>query len=284
MPRFLLATLLLSPLATIRAEDVHDHPVHSDFQSKPTVVRVLVPDTYAERTDNRRFQVLYLLPVEAGESRHWGDALAEVKQLDLHNKHELICVYPTFSHLPWYADHPTDPGIQQESYFLQDVVPLIDRSYATQASPQGRLLVGFSKSGWGAFSLLLRHSQRFGRAAAWDAPLEMAAPNRYGMEPIFGTQENFEAYRISSLLAEVDVEAFSSTPRLIHLGYDNFRTHHLKTEERLVERQIPHLFHDGPRRKHHWESGWLATAVWLLTQTSYSSVQRQQATASGSAP
>ena len=51
--------------------------------------------------------------------------------------------------------------------------------------------IGFSKSGWGAFSLLLRHPEVFGRAAAWDAPLMLEQPNRYGMGAVFGSQENF---------------------------------------------------------------------------------------------
>jgi hypothetical protein len=59
----------------------------------------------------------------------------------------------------------------------------------------GLLLLGFSKSGWGAlFSLLLRHPDVFGKAAAWDAPLVMDSPGRHGNGDIFGTPENFEKY------------------------------------------------------------------------------------------
>ena len=38
-------------------------------------------------------------------------------------KHKAIFVAPTFSHLPWYADHPSDASIRQETYFLKVVVP-----------------------------------------------------------------------------------------------------------------------------------------------------------------
>ena len=53
--------------------------------------------------------------------------------------------------------------------------------------PHARLLLGFSKSGWGAFSLLLRYPERFGKAAAWDAPLMQERPDRFGMGEILGT-------------------------------------------------------------------------------------------------
>ena len=58
----------------------------------------------------------------------------------------------------------------------------IEQHYPARADRDGRLLVGFSKSGWGAYSLLLRHPDRFGKAAAWDAPLmeERAGPLRHG--------------------------------------------------------------------------------------------------------
>src|SRR5437773_1672793 len=83
------------------------------------------------------------------------------------------------------------PKIRQETYFVKVVVPFVEKQYPAQAEPGGRLLVGFSKSGWGAYSLLLRHPDVFGKAAAWDAPLTMTRP-QYGMADIVGTPEQFE--------------------------------------------------------------------------------------------
>ncbi len=236
------------------------HTVRSEYQSGPTRIKVLLPDPLEE---GRRYPVLYVLPVEAGEGTRWGDGAAEVKKHDLANRHGLICVLPTFSQLPWYADHPTDPGIRQESHFLRVVVPAVERRYPAIAKPEGRLLLGFSKSGWGAFSLLLRNPQMFGKAAAWDAPLAEDRPARFGMGPIFGPQENFERYRISALLTK-QADALRGKPRLVLTGYDNFRSHHVETHKRLVALGIPHTYRDGPRRDHHWHSGWLPEAVDLL--------------------
>jgi hypothetical protein len=123
--------------------------------------------------------------------------------------------------------------------------------------------LGFSKSGWGAFSLLLRHPKVFGKAAAWDAPLMMARPNRYGMGDIFETQSNFEKYRIKRLLVRQDNRAHSGK-RLILLGYGNFRDHHVKAHALMLKERISHEFRDGPPRKHDWHSGWVPTAAELL--------------------
>jgi len=238
--------------------------VRSPYQAGETLVKVLLPDAYEAAGPCR---VLYVLPVEEGDGKVWGDAMAEVRSHDLHNKHRLICVYPTFSQLPWYADHPSDPQVRQESYFLQVVIPLVENRYRVVGGREGRLLVGFSKSGWGAFSLLLRHPDLFDRAAAWDAPLTESRPERFGMGPIFGIQENFERYRITSLLNHQAGQLAGPRPRLVLTGYGNFRQAHVDAHQQMTELGIPHLYRDGRQRKHHWQSGWLAEAVELLCST-----------------
>ncbi len=156
----------------VRAEgydaNVLVHTAASEYQQGKTQIKVLLPDAFSARG---RYKTLYLLPVESGDGKRWGDPMAEAVRCDLHNKHKLICVFPTFSDLPWYADHPTNGEIRQESQLLRVVLPLVERNYPVLAERDGRLLVGFSKSGWGAWSLLLRHPDVFGKAAAWDAPL-----------------------------------------------------------------------------------------------------------------
>lgn len=236
------------------------HAVQSEFQAGTTEIHVLLPSRLDPQA---KYPVLYVLPVEAGDGRQWGQPRQEVKRLGLSDKYGWICVYPTFSHLPWYADHPDNPRIRQESYFVRVVVPFVERAYPAQGKPEGRLLVGFSKSGWGAFSLLLRHPQLFGTAAAWDAPLAMERPDRFGMGEIFGTQENFAPYQITRLFRE-QAEQVRHGQRLIHLGYDNFRDQHAVAEKVLNESRIEHVFHDGPQRRHAWGSGWLPEAVELL--------------------
>ncbi len=237
------------------------HRLKSPRQAGETQVRVLVPEGI-NSTDKLR--VLYVLPVEAGREHRFGDGLAEIHRLGLHSKHRLLCVAPTFSHLPWYADHPSDKTIQQESYLLRDVVPLVDAQYPTTGRCEDRLLLGFSKSGWGAFSLLLRNPTVFGKAIAWDAPLALSEPGKYGSGPIFGPAENFRCYQLTELIKS-RAEELKGTPRLMHIGFGNFRAEHENFEQQLLALQVPHLYVDGPQRKHVWESGWIEPAVRMLT-------------------
>ncbi len=239
------------------------HAVDSPYHAGRTEIRILLPD---RMEPDRRYPAVYVLPVEAGTEHEYGSGLLEVQRRDLHNKCRAVFVAPTFSHLPWYADHPTDPRNRMETHFLHVVVPFVEEHYPVQPQSGGRLLLGFSKSGWGALSLLLRHPHMFGRAAAWDSPLMKDKPDQFGMGEVFGTQENFEKYHVARLLAERAKE-LRGDPRLILTGYGNFRQHHQQAHDLLVKLGVPHVYRDGPERQHDWHSGWVEESVELLLQT-----------------
>jgi hypothetical protein len=87
--------------------------------------------------------------------------------------------------------------------------------------------------------------------------------DQFGMADVFGTQENFEEYRISRLLEQRAAE-LRGQDRLILVGYGNFRQHHQEAHELMKKLGIPHEYRDGPKRKHEWHSGWVEEAVELL--------------------
>ena len=236
------------------------HSIASEFQTGTTLVRVLLPDSLQE---GKLYRVIYVLPVEAGTENRYGDGLLEIKRHNLHNKHQVVFAAPTFAQLPWYADHPTNASIRQESHFLRVVLPLVERTYPVMPRAEGRFLLGFSKSGWGAWSMLLRHADVFQRAAAWDAPLTMTRIGKYGNAPIFGTQENFEAYCVASLLRQ-HAKQLGSETRFVLTGIGNFRQQHEDIHALLNELHIPHAYRSTPLRKHTWGSGWVPEAVELL--------------------
>lgn len=255
----LAALLLAAAVALSAAEQVHR--LRSPRQAGETTVRVFSPDSSDTPSPPR---LLLVLPVEAGTEDRWGDPAAEVRRIDLANRYQLVVAIPTFSALPWYADHPTDKRLRQESYLLGDVLPLIDRHHGTRPAAGETMVVGFSKSGWGAWSLLLRHPDIFARAAAWDAPLMQRKPDKYGMGPVFGNQPNFNRYLVSDLVKR-RVSLLRQRERLVLIGYfGSFRAHHIAMHRLLTELEVPHTYRDGPKRDHHWESGWLDEAVRLL--------------------
>ncbi len=261
-----------SHIASRKADEMVDRPkpeiLHLDSQyvEAPTEVEVLVPD---EIVPGRRYRVVYILPVSPGREGRWGSGMREASNLDAANRHGVICVGPTFPRHPWYADHPGNPRLREESYVLRDVVPLVDERYPTEASPHGRLLLGFSKSGWGAFTLLLRNPDVFGRAVAWDAPLDMRQlPEGWGLEEHFGDAAHFARHRILDLLRQRADLLREQPPRLGLLNSPDlgFAGQMMALHEAMDTLGIPHLWKTSAASSHDWSSGWFPEALQCLME------------------
>lgn len=246
---------------------IRSHQLNSPFQAGDTTVRVLLPD---QLDRSRQYRVLYVLPVVAGAERRFGDGLQQIRNHGLQNEHRLICVAPEFTAAPWFADHDSDPKKRDESHLLKTVLPFVEQSYPALPQAQGRLLIGFSKSGWGAISLLLRNPQTFHRAAAWDTGI------RIDMGPItdqersariardFGSRENFEQYRLSASLRRRG-HLLGEEPRLFYYNTEGKRAMGGAALHRLmVELNIRHRYVLEPQRRHRWDSGWIPEAVQFL--------------------
>jgi enterochelin esterase-like enzyme len=264
----LLAALTLPGWGAVKNEDgflVHQLP--SPYQAKDTSLRVLLPD---KMEAGQKYRVLYVLPVhEDGLFTH-GDGLLEMKKHNYHNEHQLICVAPAFTTKPWFADHDLNPQKRDESHFLKTVIPFIDKNFPTQANGEGRFLIGFSKSGWGALALLFRNPQLFQKVAAWDSGIrvdtgpvtEEDRSERIARE--WGTVKNFEANRLSNLI-KTRGKDLGDKARLFYFSTEGTRAiGGVEIHRLLVENEIPHRYVFEPYRKHAWDTGWIPEAVEFL--------------------
>ncbi len=255
----LSASLLRAQPAPHTGHDLHyrSYTISSQHQLYDNSLRIYAPPQHDAK-------LLFLLPVNPDISYRWGDGFETALRLRLAEKHRMVLIAPSFTHWPWFADHPTNAKIRQETYFLKDVLPFVDRLYPGAK----RLLVGFSKSGNGALTLLLRHPQLFHAASAWDAPLMKTAPDQFGMNEIFGDTAGFAPYAVPRLL-EQHAAVFRGAPRRIAiLGYDAFAEHMKQAHESMQRLDIPHHYNNATWRAHRWDSGWLEEAVRLLSEMS----------------
>lgn len=247
--------------------EIKSFRIASPFQAESTSVRVLLPEGL---TSAQQYRVLYVLPVVKKDNRRFGDALAEIEKNGFHNKYRLICVAPEFTSLPWYANHESNMKQQDESHFIKTVIPFVDGNFPTINNERGRLLLGFSKSGWGAFSLLLRHPDLFYKAAGWDIGIRIDTgpisqkERAERIERIFGSTANFERYRISTLLKK-QAGLLQGKARLFYYNTESKRALGGAEIHRLmVQLGIPHRYLFEPKRRHRWDSGWIPEAVRFL--------------------
>ena len=240
------------------------YAVRSPYLGATGVVEVLLPDGVKQ---GERFRTLYVLPVEAGVGGVYGDGLAEVRACDIHNRHRLICATTSFDTLPWYGAHATNPQMRHEQHIREVVVPLVESRYPATGAPADRLLLGFSKSGWGAVSMLLRNPELYGAACSWDAPLMMDESSlSFRSLDHFGTPAQAAAYAPVSLVRQRASLLAQQPARLAILGCDKFAQHTIQYHELLEALRVPHVFNNDLRAEHRWDSGWLPVAVDLFLQ------------------
>lgn len=242
--------------------------VTSNRQMVETTIRVLEPD-HREATVPPR--VLFLLPSCPELSHRSGDGLDEVLKHDLHNRHGLIAVAPTFADWPWMTDLPDRQTFQQVLYFIEDVVGFVDQLYPDAT----RLLIGYSKGGSAALQLLLRYSEMFRAAAAFDSPVMKEQPDQWEMPYFWPNPEHFRNFAIPHLL-RTRGQDLGPDPRLALFGYGNFGKNapewtfdHLSAaHELMTSLGIPHVYDNDTHRAHRWDSGWLPEAVATLDRMS----------------
>ncbi|MEI8010935.1 MAG: hypothetical protein WCI27_00440 [Candidatus Omnitrophota bacterium] len=115
--------------------------VKREYQNGITDIRVLMPE-HMEK--GKKYKVLYILPVVSHVTDFWWNSgLLQAVKYDVHNKYNLICVYPTFEKMPWYGDNSKDLRIRQESFLVKFVVPFVDKHFSTIQDASGRYLLGF---------------------------------------------------------------------------------------------------------------------------------------------
>ncbi len=149
---------------------------------------------------------------------------------------------------------------------------------------KGRLLFGFSKSGWGAFSLILTYPEFFGYAASWDAPM-FFDKFHYKMEPIYGTLEQLNAYR-PDLLVFKQKRHFQRKPRLVLTGEQGWGksipaptggSHTVEMHKLLAKEGIKHVYDNSLNVPHSWNEQWMAPtlkALMGLTEDAISSCEK----------
>jgi hypothetical protein len=229
----------------------------------PQVVRVLRPTNPASGVAHN---FLFVLPVEAGLGNTFGDGLQVLQGLDAQDKYNLTIIEPSFSIQPWYADNPTNPDLQEETFLTQELAPWVKQNLATSGSEQS-WLIGFSKSGIGGQDLILKHPDIFTLAATWDFPADMSSYDAFGTNSAasYGTDANFQAnYRLTASFVNAHKAPFLTNNRIWIGGYSLYQQDVSDYDSLLTSAGIVHSTGTPQYMAHAWTSGWVPTALAAL--------------------
>jgi S-formylglutathione hydrolase FrmB len=226
---------------------------------QPIEVRVLTPE---HPTANEEHSFLYVLPVQGGlDQSAWGDGLNQLQQLDVEDQYNATIIEPLFPIESWYADSATDPTINYETFMSTLLPAWVDSNFATSGT-ENNLLIGFSKSGYGALDLLFKHPDVFDAAAAWDFPADMTSYTDYGAAANYGTDANFQNnYRLTGSFIDTWKAPFTTEDRIWISGYDVFRNDVSDFDALLTSHGVLHTLSPQTFDAHNWFSGWLSGAV-----------------------
>jgi hypothetical protein len=239
-----------------------------------TTLRVLAPTSPPQVA--HRF--IYVLPVarDAEAQDLFGDGLEALRALNVHNLYNAHLIAPSFHVTPWYADHDSNPERRYESFLVNDLVPWVQANLGVTGQEE-HWLVGLSKSGFGAVTLLFRNPTAFSAAAAWDFPAEQPDTNEFDMPDNYGTETNFQNnYRLTDAWIAARKAPFQTATRL-WLSHDSVTFDDAPTflEEvdvfagRLQAQGVQFMRTGGAPRLHSWTSGWLPEAVASLQEMRY---------------
>jgi serralysin len=254
------------PLFAYQGTDAEGAQVYdvtwTDQGNHPFAVRVLTP---TDPNTAYAHSFLYALPVENGlTGQSLGDGLNELESLNVANQYNTTIIEPIFPMDSWYADNPNDATIDYET-FVADILPQwVDSKFSTTGDEQN-LLIGFSKSGYGAVDLLLKHPDVFSAAAAYDFPADMPTYDGFGSSTAddYGTQANFQNnYELDQSFVDTYKAPFTTQDRLWISGGPLYGSQVADFNNLLSSQGVLDTYSTTETGDaHSWTGGWVSSAV-----------------------
>lgn len=185
MKKNLLAlAFILTIIPCVRAARVDTVSVATSFLATPGKAVVVTPDGAADGT---KFPTVYILHGFGGKYSDWIKKRTDLP--DLADMYGMVLVMPDGRN-SWYWNSLTDPLMQMESFFTEDLVPYIDANYPTLPDASKRAITGLSMGGHGSMWLAMRHPDIWGNAGSMSGGVDiMPFPDRWAMVRALGTKE-----------------------------------------------------------------------------------------------
>ncbi|HEV2707496.1 MAG TPA: alpha/beta hydrolase family protein [Pyrinomonadaceae bacterium] len=132
---------------------------------------LLPPDYHRAAAKTKRYPVLYLLHGLTGHYTNW---LERTRLADYAAAQDLIIVMPEGNN-GWYSDSATVAADKYESYFIEELMPDVERRFRTHGARDGRAVAGLSMGGYGALKFGVKHPQLFSLAASTSGAVSAAS-------------------------------------------------------------------------------------------------------------
>lgn len=237
---------------------VKPYTVYSGALDARRTLYVYTPPGY--ETSDQSYPVLYLLHGMWGSETDWlyqGDAERTLDTMIADGSlPPTIVVFPNdgqYSSGTWYVDWYDGSG-NFESYFIDDIVPFIDKTFRTCREPQYRAIAGLSMGGFGAVMLALRNPTLWGIAGSLSGAVGEASSNEQAaFARVIGPTAGSYAQRYALRLLAQERLIDGVAPKLhVNCGVGDFLIQdNRKFHQYLVEIGYDHQYEEFPG-EHTW--------------------------------
>ncbi|MBQ7855043.1 MAG: esterase family protein [Muribaculaceae bacterium] len=219
--------------------------------ASPMAVKVILPESYFTNKD-KRYPVAYLLNGHGGNEASW-PCFIEPRLDSLASVYDMIMVCPDGRN-SWYWDAPIDSTMKMETFFVEELVPYIDKKYRTVADAKHRAITGFSMGGHGGLWLAMRHSDVWGTGGSMSGGVDILDDARWAkywdMYRRLGDRETnrevWESHTVINLVKDLHPNQLNI---IVDCGVDDFFINaNRKLHQELLKYNIPHDYTERPGR------------------------------------
>lgn len=242
--RFILSTAAVAIGLFASAFSTDTVVVATEYLATPMKVTVITPE--AAKSTQDKFPTVYLLNGYGGDYTSW--TTIQPRLGELADSYGMVMVMPD-GRDSWYINSTTDPKMQMESFFTEDLVPFIDSHFPTAADPAKRAITGLSMGGHGGMYLATRHPDIWGNMGSTSGGINILPfPKKWKLEKALG------AYADNPKIWE-DNTVINMVPRIKKNGQniifdcgseDFFAEINDDLHKKLLEAKVPHDYISRP--------------------------------------
>lgn len=234
----------------------------SKLVGKTLPYNVVLPVDYEQPgAKAKHYPVLYLLH---GFSGHYDNWTTKTKLSDYAAQYSMIIVTPEGND-GWYLDSATVPADKYETYFIEELIPDVQRRFRANATREGRAIAGLSMGGYGALKFGLKHPQMFVFAGSLSGAISASSlgekefppgPIRDSLMQTFGPADSPSrlANDVPRLAREFSTKQSTPLPYLyIDCGTEDFLFKDNRAfVQLLLDLKLPHEYRQLPGT-HNWK-------------------------------
>ncbi|MCR9014082.1 alpha/beta hydrolase [Aquiflexum gelatinilyticum] len=237
--------------------------VFSQAMNKSLKAAVVKPEGYSE--NNKSYPTIFLLHGGSGSFSDWHKKTTEPNLLNkLANQYEVIIVTPGVGPSSYYYDSPILDSVKYETYFIEELIPFIDKNYRTINNRNSRAITGLSMGGHGSLMLSAKHPELFIAAGSmsgvmnidtrmWKVSDEFRKLRLSGQKAMLGEinyDSPFTEYTVVGLVEKMKDNGISL---IIDCGVDDFLLEtNRQIHQLLLQNQTPHEYTERPGA-HTWQ-------------------------------